>query len=203
MTSIELLLEEYKIVVNIGEKYFDRMYATLNFVMLFYGAVLTLMYSTDNSASPGFVFGYLLPVGTYILGLFYAYNSFVITRQGFHCIRIENLLKKYSKEENHRCSFVGWNIMVKSNKYSGNYILPYGTSLIFFIFAPVFDLSMALRELSIQTILDYLTRSFDNFIICILPVIFYILYLIFTITIIINIIKLHYEIKKIQIYAHY
>lgn len=203
MGSIELLLEEYRIVVNIGEKYFDRMYATLNFVMLFYGAVLTLMYSATNGARPELVFGYLLPVGTYILGLFYAYNSFAVTKQGFHCIRIENLIKQYSEEKNHRCSFIGWNILAKSKKYNGNYILPYGTSLIFFIFAPVFDLIMAVEESSFQVIMDFAKSNFGNLIICILPIVFYCIYLPFMIVIIVNIIKLHYEIKKIQIYVHY
>lgn len=202
MDSIGLLLEEYKIVVNIGEKYFDRMYATLNFIMLFYGAVLTLMYNATNSARPELVFGYLLPVGTYILGLFYAYNSFAVTKQGLHCIRIENLIKQYSEEENHRRSFIGWNILAKSRKYSGNYILPYGTSLIFFIFAPVFDLIMVLEESSLQAIVDFAKSNFENYIICIFPIVFYCIYLLFMIVIIVNIIKLHYEIKAIQIYVN-
>lgn len=134
MNSLELLLEDYKIIVDIGEKYFDRMYSTLNFVILFYGAILALIYGTDNSAPMVLIFYYYLPVGTYILGLFYAYNSFAITKQGLYLIKIEKQIKKISRKQyKARCNYLGWNIWAKSKKYNGNYILPYGTSLCFLL----------------------------------------------------------------------
>lgn len=48
MKSIELLLEEYKIISDIAEKYFDRMYSTINFVLIYYGAILTIVFNIDN-----------------------------------------------------------------------------------------------------------------------------------------------------------
>ena len=45
MKSIELLLEEYKIISDIAEKYFDRMYSTINFVLIYYGAILTIVFN--------------------------------------------------------------------------------------------------------------------------------------------------------------
>lgn len=66
-------MEEYKFLVTIGEKYFDRMYSTLNFTILFYGAILALTYGKDNGMPAVVVYHYFLPIGTYILGLFYAY----------------------------------------------------------------------------------------------------------------------------------
>ena len=70
MKSIELLLEEYKIISDIAEKYFDRMYSTINFVLIYYGAILTIVFNIDNKDEFNVIlFTYFLPIGTYILGL--------------------------------------------------------------------------------------------------------------------------------------
>lgn len=61
---------------------------------------------------------------------------------------------------------------------------------------------MVLEESSLQAIVDFAKSNFENFIICILPIVFYCIYLLFMIVIIVNIIKLHYEIKAIQIYVN-
>lgn len=201
MKNIELLLEEYKIVVNIGEKYFDRMYATLNFTMLFYGAVLTLAYSENNSASPELVFAYLLPIGTYIMGLFYAYNSFVLTRNGYAMVIIEDMIKGYSEKEYKNCSFLGWGILSKSTKYNGDYVLTYGTSLAFFILAPIFDLLMAFYENKFEIIINITNNHGIDIAICILPFVFYLIYFAFMMRIIKNILKLNAEVKSVQMYA--
>lgn len=201
MGSIELLLEEYKIVVNIGEKYFDRMYATLNFTMLFYGAVLTLAYSENNSSSPELVFAYLLPIGTYIMGLFYGYNSFVLTRNGYAMVIIEDMIKGHSEEEYKNCSFLGWGILSKSTKYNGDYVLTYGTSLAFFILAPIFDLLMAFYENKFEIIINITNNHRIDVVICILPFLFYLIYFAFMMRIIRNILKLNAEVKNVQVYA--
>lgn len=76
MKSIELLLEEYKIISDIAEKYFDRMYSTINFVLIYYGAILTIVFNIDNKDEFNVIlFTYFLPIGTYILGLLYMYNT--------------------------------------------------------------------------------------------------------------------------------
>lgn len=83
MSSIDVLLEEYKILSEVGEKYFDRLYQTLYFAIIFYGAILAFMQSNTTLELWYIMFCYFLPIGTYFFGLFYAYNSYVIMRQGF------------------------------------------------------------------------------------------------------------------------
>lgn len=203
MSDMELLLEEYKIVVNVGEKYFDRMYATLNYTMLFYGAVLALAYSGSNNAPAELIFAYLLPIGTYIMGLFYTYNSYVLSRNGYAMVIIEDMIKERSEKEHENCSFLGWGILSKSPKYNGNYILAYGTSLAFFIFAPAFDLILAFREKQYQIIVEYTNEHLVNLAICLLPLVFYCIYICFVIKLIMNIFKLNSEVESVQLYVRY
>lgn len=144
MKSIELLLEEYKIISDIAEKYFDRMYSTINFVLIYYGAILTIVFNIDNKDEFNVIlFTYFLPIGTYILGLLYMYNSLVLARAGLHCVELEKLINAYGTLENNRKCFGGWNIRAKSKKYNGHFILSYGTVLMFFILAPICDFFVA------------------------------------------------------------
>lgn len=180
MDSVEVLLEEYKFLANVGEKYFDRMYSTINFTIIFYGAILTLV-NRDNAQSSMILYQYFLPVGTYILGLFYAYNSYVITRQGYHMIRLEKWIRYYTLNSNNKISFLGWNIL--SKKYGGGYILAYGTSLMFFMLAPAFDFAYGWYVNSY--------KMFNSLIVFIFPIFFYIIYIIFMSIIIYNIFKMY------------
>ena len=48
MDLMQVLMEEYKMLGQVGEKYFDRLYQSLFFTIVFYGAVLAVMISEDN-----------------------------------------------------------------------------------------------------------------------------------------------------------
>lgn len=48
MDLMQVLMEEYKMLGQVGEKYFDRLYQSLYFTIVFYGAVLAVMKSEDN-----------------------------------------------------------------------------------------------------------------------------------------------------------
>ena len=62
----------YDRVNTLVEKYFDRLYATLNFLVMFYGAILAFSYNKmDENVYLIGVFIYLLPVGTYVIGLLF------------------------------------------------------------------------------------------------------------------------------------
>lgn len=187
MKSIELLLEEYKIVAEISEKYFDRMYLTINFVLIYYGAILTIVFTKNNKYEFNiFMFTYFLPVGTYILGLLYAYNSLVLARVGLHSIEIEKLIIAYGTFENNQKCFLGWNIRSKSKKYNGHFILSYGTVLMFFILSPICDFFIAYELNDSKWFINYFNMKLLNTSINVGQFVFYIIYMMFMLIIIMN-----------------
>ena len=95
--NLDLLMGEYKLGEEIGGKYFSYMYSCISYTFLFYGtAILVFYYLITNREGNSYsivyfaLFYYLLPVSTYVFGLFYAYNAVVISRQGYYMIQIEN-----------------------------------------------------------------------------------------------------------------
>lgn len=193
MSSIDVLLEEYKILSEVGEKYFDRLYQTLYFAIIFYGAILAFMQSNTTLELWYIMFCYFLPIGTYLFGLFYAYNSYVITRQGFCMIELEMRIREEFLYDNGKSGFTGWNII--SKKYGGGYILAYGTSLIFFVIAPIFDYCFGIVKCQFKIINAFTQYKIFNYLYGIFPIIFYITYIIFMIIIISNIVHMY---KMIQ-----
>ena len=115
--NLNMLMEEYKFIEEIGEKYFSYMYSCINYTFLFYGAALTLFQSLLRENSDSLltvtVFLYLLPVFTYVLGLLYAYNSVAISKQGFFMIRIENDIIELNRRLRFGKYLHGWNILAK------------------------------------------------------------------------------------------
>lgn len=202
MKSIELLLEEYKVVVDIGEKYFDRMYSTINFVLAYYGAILTIVFTkTGKYEFNTFLFTYFLPIGTYILGLLYAYNSLVLARIGLHSIELEKLIIAYGTLENNQKCFWGWNIRSKSKKYNGHFTLSYGTVLMFFILAPICDFFIAYEMNGSSWFIKYFSMRLLNEFINVGQLAFYMIYMIFMLTIIRDCKRISKETnKKIQGY---
>ena len=118
MDLMQVLMEEYKMLGQVGEKYFDRLYQSLYFTIVFYGAVLAVMKSEDNEKFWFIIFCYFLPMGTFLFGLFYAYNSYVIARQGLCMIRLEKMIREQGLYAYKNAGFAGWNIL--SKKYAGN-----------------------------------------------------------------------------------
>lgn len=142
MKNYELLLEEYKIGKQVGDCYFRNMYSTVSFTLVMYGVILAASYKVEGDLE-WFIFTFFLPVATYILGLFYAYNSLVITKHSFYFIYLENLIKlSFYEKEKQECKFQGWDVFAK--KYGGGYILTYGTVLSFYVFLPIFDFFLLL-----------------------------------------------------------
>lgn len=202
MKSIELLLEEYKIVAEISEKYFDRMYSTINFVLIYYGTILTIVFTMNDKYEFNIsLFTYFLPVGTYILGLLYVYNSLVLARIGLHSIELEKLIRTYGKYENRQICFWGWNIRSKVKKYNGHFILSYGTVLMFFILAPICDFFIAYEMNGNSWYMNYFAIKLLNISINIGQFVFYIIYILFMLIIIMDCKRISKETtQKIQGY---
>lgn len=141
-SNLDLLMAEYKLGEEIGGKYFSYMYSCINYTFLFYGAAILVFYNIiahSNGESDSIVyfalFHYLLPISTYVFGLFYAYNAVVISRQGYYMIQIENDIIRLNKEMGFTYLLHGWD-RISKNLPSG-FILPYGTMLIFYFVLPV------------------------------------------------------------------
>lgn len=202
MKSIELLLEEYKVISSIAEKYFDRMYSTINFVLIYYGAILTIVFNMNTKFDFNvMLFTYFLPIGTYILGLLYVYNSLVLTRVGLHCVELENLIRTYGVLENSQTCFLGWNIRSKVPKYNGHFILSYGTVLMFFILAPICDFFVAYIINGGNWFINYSELKLLNKIVNIGEFVFYIIYIVFMLIIIVDCQRISNETsKKVQGY---
>jgi len=119
--------KQYKLVNTIIEKYFDRLYASIEFIVLFYGAVLAFSHDKfDEELYQIGMFVYLLPIGTYVIGLLYVFNGFSIVRAG-------QFLKKIEANE----KYIGWH-RYSAQKAKGRR-LSYGTACVFFLAAPIFD----------------------------------------------------------------
>lgn len=140
--NLDILMEEYKLGEEIGGKYFSYMYSCINYTFLFYGAAILVFYNiiTNNSGTTDSIvyftlFHYLLPISTFVFGLFYAYNAVVISRQGYHMIQIENDIIRLCKRIGFSYPLHGWNRL--SKKLPSGFIFPYGTMLVFYLVLPV------------------------------------------------------------------
>lgn len=196
--NYELLLEEYKIGKQVSDCYFRNLYSTISFTLVMYGAILVVSNKIDEKTI-WCIFSLFLPIATYILGIFYTYNSLVITKHSFYFIYLEMLIKlSYYEKNRQNCKFQGWDIFAK--KYGGGYILTYGTMLMFYITLPIFDFiySYSIRNWKIS--INIFTISPLNSIFSILPFVIYFIYLIIIIYIIINICKIHKEMKEMEVH---
>lgn len=197
-SNIDVLMEEYKNGIIIGEGYANRSYNIINFTFLLYGAVIALSVKIQAEYILHMIYFYLLPVATYVLGLFYMYNSFVIMRQGYYMIRIEMYIKIYYYEKNKEESlFQGWNII--SKLFGGGYILAYSTALMFYVALPIFDFicGFAFRE---WRLLGRISQyQIINMILNILPCVMFIVYIVFVSILIYTTIKMYQTMKNIKI----
>lgn len=194
MSNVNILLEEYKNGIEIGEGYANRSYNIIYFSFILYGTVIALSVNVQKEYLLQLIYLYLLPISTYIVGLLYMYNSFVLMRQGYYMIRIEMLIKlNFYKENNTECYFQGWNIL--SKLFGGGYILAYGTALIFFITLPIFDFICGFCARNWKLIGNISNIKILNVILNILPYIMFLIYVLFALIIIKTTFKM-YNIMK-------
>ena len=76
------------------------------------------------------VFFYLLPISTYVLGLFYAYNAVVLSKYAFFLIKLEGDIIDLNRRLGFYKYLHAWSSFTK--KLPGGFILPYGAMLIFY-----------------------------------------------------------------------
>lgn len=189
MDNLDMLLTEYRLGEEIGGKYFSYMYSTMNFTFVFYGATLAIFRDLfiDPQSSLLFVLiiTYLLPIITYVLGLFYAYNAVAISRQGYFMILIEQDILHLCKRENYQYPLHGWNIWAK--RVPSGFLLPYGTMLMFYIVLPI-----AMLIFSVVVIDYYALSSLLRFIlfVALIPACLLTVYLIFMIYLIVHMLYL-------------
>lgn len=193
--NISNLLEESKLGVQIGEGYANRSYNIFYFTLLVYAGILILPVGADGIIQQQMIYFLFLPVVSYVLGLFYIYNSYVITRQSYYMIRIDILVRlSYYKTYKEKSDYQGWNIF--SKYYDGHYILVYGTALIFYFAIPLFDFlyGLSLRNWNLYS--DFTKIKTWNILITFFPFILYLCFLIFSILIILRTISLYRDMMR-------
>lgn len=194
-SNISVLMNEYNNGISIGEGYANRTYNILYFTLITYAGVMVLSFQEKILIQQEMIYFFFLPVISYILGLFYVYNSFVIMRQSYYMIRLEILIRLSFYEENKRvCNLQGWNIF--SKYYDGHYILAYGTVLIFYFGLPLFDFLYGLNLRDWQIYIDFANYKMVNIILSYLPFIMYLCFAIFAVLIILRTVSLHREMQK-------
>ena len=99
-------------------------------------------------------------------------------------IRLEKMIREQGLYAYKNAGFAGWNIL--SKKYAGNYKLAYGTSLMFFVFAPVFDYILGIGKSDFKWIINFTSITVLNILYSIFPILFYVVYVIFMIIMIKN-----------------
>lgn len=183
VSNVSILMQEYSEGIQIGEGYANRTYNLLYFTLITYAGVMVLSLQEKVLIQQQMIYFYFLPVISYILGLFYIYNSFVIMRQSYHMIRLEMLIRLSFYEENKReCNMQGWNIF--SKYFDGHYILAYGTVIIFYFTLPIFDFLYGFNLREWQIYIGIANSKIINLILVYLPFVLYLCFLIFAVLII-------------------
>ena len=134
-SNLNMLMDEYKFAAGQCENYVTRIYSCINFTFVFYGVVLTVFQNilgrNNDSLTALLIFFYLLPVLTYILGLFYAYNAVEICKHSFFLMRIESDIIDLNRRLGFPRHFHGRTAF--SKKTPGGFMLPCGTMLVFYL----------------------------------------------------------------------
>lgn len=140
ITTLEWLLQERAIQNEAAARYFNYMYSIIGFTFTLYCSIVAifqdkLMNALNNQYIFLFLLGYALPIATYVLGLFYAYNAVAIYKFGYYSILLDteiiNLLKLTSKQRH----IFRWGQSSIGEK-SSPLIFAYGTMLMFYILLP-------------------------------------------------------------------
>ncbi len=195
MSELSLLIHEYDVGVKIGEGYANRTYNIFYFTSLVYAGVIVLKLNSNEQIQQLLIFLYFLPIITYMLGLFYMYNSYVITRQGYYMIKLEIAIKvKQYYETKKITNFVGWNTFAKI--YNGHLILAYGTGIMFYYLLPIFDFVYGIFISEGLFSYQFLDNNILNKIFLYLPFALYICFLIFASMINSKTISLYREMYK-------
>ena len=187
MNLFDFALKEYQMIDAKANTYFSYLYLIMGFTFAFFGAILSIFKDSlfpisDQSNYYTFILVvlYLLPVVTYVLGLFFAYNSVAIYKAGLYLVKLEKRIRKF-QSSNHIKShlrMMPWNIEAKDRK--SKFILPYGTMLMLYILLPTTILAFSFYEFHFIK----LTRLISVIVVYFLPITFNLTYLVFMVLLI-------------------
>lgn len=161
----EDIIREFDLEAQRSDNYFSLMYKIIQFTFVAVAATLGFAISLigDANKTKGlcFIGTYAIPLIIYVFGTMYAYNAYAIAISGKRAQKLHDLIYKNGSAD----------IIVKeyilSNK--GLVIISYGVTLAFYIFIPLFSIS----------IINYLYKNEVNsnsFLFTIIPVCFLICY---------------------------
>lgn len=138
--NFDLLTKNYSFFADRTKMFFTNIYNIMNFTIIFYGGMFVLINAfagyknEDQRITFSLIVFYAVPVITYILGLFYGYNALHLFRLGEEEIVIEKKMKELAKMNHIDFAFSEWE---HKTKKSPGFILAYGTLLMFYIVVPI------------------------------------------------------------------
>lgn len=136
MDKWEIIFEEYRNANMIVEKYYDRIYHGIQYTLVFYGASAALLKDLNV-----YLVLFIVPVATYVLGLFYIYNIGAILKQGYFLMKLEGEIKRMCGKEDPPINFQGWHQYAKKDRMSS--ILAYGTVAMLYLLSPLFIIAFS------------------------------------------------------------
>lgn len=194
MSNLQLVFEEYKLTSSIGDKYFDYMYRTIQFSIVFYGAIIGIGVAEGTELLlKQMIFRLALPVFSIVFGLMYCYNSCALAKIGYFSVKQEMKLKILCLQENNESDIMGWVTYGKTVR--GGYLLSYGTILVMYLTLPIFSILWGWQYGRIS-ITDF---EWINKVVNIMPYAFYLVYLAFMLSIIKNIYNIDRSMKDLRI----
>lgn len=191
----QCLQHEIEMINSICERYFDRMYSNIGFLLTFYGVIIAAGLNENilyNDTEAKIILMYLLPFGTYILGILYCNNVLIIEKTGYVQQKDELKLKLLFLQNGKNISIEGW---AQSAKMSGSAsILSYGCVFVAFILSPIMSASfyyyLFLKGIPLN---DLITIS------NLFPIVFYFIYVLFMAIFVCQIFNMRRKNRNIQI----
>jgi hypothetical protein len=157
--GIDVIYEEYKLSCNSSAKYLQYIYNGLSIYLIAMVSCFSLNLNIEDIFNYRLIYIFILPILTYVFGLFYSYNGYAIASHGLfqmYCeLKIRILLACHIPDIQVD-TFCGWNLYKLRNtdekikfpilKSINILILPYGTCLVLFLLTPAITILVGCRR---------------------------------------------------------
>lgn len=191
----ECIQRETEMLNSICERYFDRMYNNIGFTLTFYGVIIAAglnAHILERQLEAKIVLMYLLPSGTYILGILFCNNVLQVEKTGYVQLTNELKMKLLFLSNDKKFSIEGW---VQSAKTNGSAsILAYGCVFTAYVVSPLLSIvCYCILHCTSSAGADLMT--FSNLI----PFGFYVIYLLVLTAFVFQIFGMRSKNRKVQI----
>jgi hypothetical protein len=157
--GIDVICEEYKLSCNSSSKYLQHIYNGLSIYLVAMVSCFSFNLNIEDIFNYRLIYVFILPILTYVFGLFYCYNGYAIASHGLfqmYCELKIRILIAYHMPDIQVDPFYGWNLYKLSNtdekikfpvlKSTNILVLPYGTCLVLFLLTPAITILVGCRR---------------------------------------------------------